>query len=1235
MLLIYQKQKSILIKIFIAQLLMSTTLFGLASYTAGGTANELAAKIQGNGVTITNPVIRRGSDNQTGIFTNGATGANLAIDDGIYLGGMSVQNAFTTNSSWNTSNNFPDISPDADLLAIDSRARYDTVVFEFDVTLDSNTRLLLVNYQFASDEYNEYVGSIYNDAFGFFVSGGDLPAGTVYNIARVVDPQVFTDVTTLYNYPPVTVNNVNNGSRGTYDSGQPTDLTNSQYFIDNSVKKPPVDVEFDGLTVGLNATLDNLTPGETYHFKMALADVGDSQWDTGVFVNSIQGIRGPEICYDYAYEQNNRYFTEEYDPTTGPKLAGSVMVNTPVNVQVSIQNQHENEVDAQNVKFSVLEMDPSQVEYESESVYVTNPGSPSPEHVADNTNGMTTTSTDILNIPVDDIKSFEEFFVYYSVNPKKALLDMPLNLKVEYDITLPLSSTQDLTIHLADFIDQETPICTGANFEYTPSWGVFNVEDRAIAGTNKYNLYTQVAKRPFDVDLVAYDKDNIHATKGVNSIVAIELIDAKPYHDVNTSCRDPQSAITPRVWMIVGDGSLFPSAITPIDIGTAISSNMTTATSLDDFYGIARENTAFRISYNVTAGDGSLVKTTYVPKKDVYEIDNYTELVQDYSRCKQPVLKLTGTGYTDVTASVCGNSGTAGLKAWELARCNECLYGYNTVSVCSRDNFSIRPEAFKIEIFDDMQGTSGTSVTLPDVSDIAAGYSYRYDMIATSHTDENPVIGYTQPFLTPLADHNITYVWSPTVNVTGCNDATDQYPKGYLVDGLASNQRNSNPNVGEYSLLMLDKAWTAVDQSPPHHYSSYFDLNDCSIGNSFVPSVNTVLNSTNVGCTISSRHTNKDRGTYADHNVTVHPFKFDLDLVSFYRGVADTVVKDNSFVYMNTLTEDANMSARYDGNVKAVGADNTNLSNFVTDCYAQSVDLTVETSNLPTTPTFRYRLFERDSVGALIRDTNGTSGGLPALAPISVPATSFRGTTSGGAEVILNLNFDRFSNTPVNPVGITYGDLNVSCTTAANCQSYANLSPVYDPKGTKEVDATVIYLYGRANAPRKRVMCSSATAACTGDMTFYYEFYADDTLTVQEKNWITALIPPDKIQRSVDSVNWYRNPEHQATDGGVTATTQSNANITPGIYTTVNGTTNSPFTYSGTRGYPYKSTVWATSGVGIEPWLVYDPYVAVATKMSGQIEYYGPGKWTTTGDLETHSTGETNKAVKTNRRIRW
>ncbi|MBI1289172.1 MAG: HYR domain-containing protein [Flavobacteriales bacterium] len=145
---------------------------------------------------------------------------------------------------------------------------YDAAILEFDFVPQSDT--LRFNYIFGSEEYPEYVSSGYNDVFGFFISGPGITGpftGGAANIALI--PGTST---------PVAIDNVNNGYSGSEPSTGP--CTNCQYYVDNS--SGPA-VQYDGYTTVLTAQVV-VTPCQTYHIKIAVADAGDGALDSGVFL---------------------------------------------------------------------------------------------------------------------------------------------------------------------------------------------------------------------------------------------------------------------------------------------------------------------------------------------------------------------------------------------------------------------------------------------------------------------------------------------------------------------------------------------------------------------------------------------------------------------------------------------------------------------------------------------------------------------------------------------------------------------------------------------------------------------------------------------------------------------------------------------------------------------------------------------------------------------------------------
>ncbi|MEA1866584.1 MAG: choice-of-anchor L domain-containing protein, partial [Thermodesulfobacteriota bacterium] len=133
---------------------------------------------------------------------------------------------------------------------------HDATILEFDFVSSGDAAYF--NYVFGSEEYNEWVGSAYNDVFGFFLDG----TAVTDNVALI--PETNT---------AVSINNVNNGLY-------------SQYYNDNdsSDTSTPYAFEYDGFTNAFTTSMTGLTADHTYHLTLAIADAGDLVLDSGVFL---------------------------------------------------------------------------------------------------------------------------------------------------------------------------------------------------------------------------------------------------------------------------------------------------------------------------------------------------------------------------------------------------------------------------------------------------------------------------------------------------------------------------------------------------------------------------------------------------------------------------------------------------------------------------------------------------------------------------------------------------------------------------------------------------------------------------------------------------------------------------------------------------------------------------------------------------------------------------------------
>lgn len=230
----------------------------LAVQQADASTNPLLQIIQslvGPGVTVSNvQTTLPATSNIYGSFTGGIN--VIGMDAGLLITSGSVFNAIGPNISPSSSqdNAMPGYTQ------LDSNG-FDAAVISFDVTSISTS--LSFKYVFASEEYNEYVGSVFNDAFAFYISGPGIPTGT--DIALI--PGTNT---------PVRVNNVNMG-------------LNSQYYINNdsAANADPVifqNLEYDGLTKVFNTAAVSVVPGATYTITLVVQDVADHVYDSGVFL---------------------------------------------------------------------------------------------------------------------------------------------------------------------------------------------------------------------------------------------------------------------------------------------------------------------------------------------------------------------------------------------------------------------------------------------------------------------------------------------------------------------------------------------------------------------------------------------------------------------------------------------------------------------------------------------------------------------------------------------------------------------------------------------------------------------------------------------------------------------------------------------------------------------------------------------------------------------------------------
>ncbi|MCG2432070.1 choice-of-anchor L domain-containing protein, partial [Aequorivita xiaoshiensis] len=212
-------------------------------------------------------------DRQLGYFNEG-NAVNFGIEEGLLLSTGKIKNARGPSVSDGFSDEMNSNASDPDLALITEHTMYDAAVLEIDFT-PVGTKIEF-QFIFASDEYLEYCGTVYEDAFGFFLSGPGIAGGEGYqhdavNLALVPGT---SDEITINTIHPYVASNVN---------GNSVAAKNQAYYANNNIN---VSTEFDGGTVVMTAEYSGLTSGQQYKMKMAIADASDQQWDAGVFLKA-------------------------------------------------------------------------------------------------------------------------------------------------------------------------------------------------------------------------------------------------------------------------------------------------------------------------------------------------------------------------------------------------------------------------------------------------------------------------------------------------------------------------------------------------------------------------------------------------------------------------------------------------------------------------------------------------------------------------------------------------------------------------------------------------------------------------------------------------------------------------------------------------------------------------------------------------------------------------------------
>ena len=211
-------------------------------------------------VTVS-PNLAPSDQNRSWGYFNKAT-TNFPFDKGIVL---------TTGYARKAGNNFQNTLSDAlptggdidlaNALGVNNAQLRDATYIEFDF-VPSSTEVTF-RYLFASKEYQGQFTCNISDGFALLLKKSTDPTYT--NLAVLPGTTV-----------PVSVTNI-------IPANLPCGPKNAAYFA--GLNNPQIETNFDGRTVPLTAKA-TVIPGQTYHFKMVLADYSDVNFDSAVFLEA-------------------------------------------------------------------------------------------------------------------------------------------------------------------------------------------------------------------------------------------------------------------------------------------------------------------------------------------------------------------------------------------------------------------------------------------------------------------------------------------------------------------------------------------------------------------------------------------------------------------------------------------------------------------------------------------------------------------------------------------------------------------------------------------------------------------------------------------------------------------------------------------------------------------------------------------------------------------------------------
>lgn len=488
-------------------------------------------------------------------------------------------------------------------------------------------------------------------------------------------------------------------------------------------------------------------------------------------------------------------------------------------------------------------------------------------------------------------------------------------------------------------------------------------------------LLTQIAGKSFNVKVLSL-QDDLQTLKTSESSVLLDVVDA-------TSITDTQSSCTNAPILYTNDANM---GVFFNDHSSVIHTNT---------LNFATTNTTYRVKYvdwgkfflasGIQCSDVSNMSANL---KGVPQCLNSTSKIKDLFATKGIDVSLC----TDGTNRACDSNmyTSSGVNTAQGSiipsqynhnyGCLSCLTDIAGSYACARDNFSIRPATYSIDL---------------NETRLYGGKPYNLSINATRYGVDTNVSGYDQVIDNGL-EKNATQALNLPITCTSLSSTPTVFSNTIqFLSGHADTNYTYN-NVGDINFTVTDTMWTWVDQSKGNGKG----YDDC-----IVNSNSNILDANGkVGCSIQGLKQS-----------TFLPSRF-INLLSLKNA------NNNTFTY---ISSEQNMSAQADINISAVLDNNTTATNYTAKCFSKDINTTISLIKLP--PNTEWLTNASNAINRILffGDKNTTVSELTTIGTSKLSTTEGN-FTNGTANITIDFNFDRNISRPDEPFHIAKNDFNIS-----------------------------------------------------------------------------------------------------------------------------------------------------------------------------------------------------------------